>query len=512
MIKIWLPLILLSSEAFAGPPLSAIEWLQTTEPPIVANPVKPAHKIVDIDKPDQMVVQRPLISVSPLSRLSPEAVGLLPSYVTGFPGDLWVNSPPDLLARLIRNLEVGDNPAMQALLLTLLLAETDPPKHVEPGISILLARVDKLIEIGAIEPALALVERAGSQDPALFSRAFDLALLADKTDPACRDVLTKPTLEPDYTIRIFCHVRNGDWALASFMLENAIALGEIEPRTGLLLDLFLNPDLAESTLPPVPSIEPSPLEFRLFEAIGSPLQTASLPVSFAIADLSGNSGWKAQLEAAERLVKSGALSENQLLGIYTARLPAASGGVWDRVAGLQRFDQALIAGTPREVEAALAEIWPQMNRAGLAVGFARMFGRILMEQPSSQTTDRLRFDIQMLAPIYQTAAQFRPLRDDEDRFLTALAQGTLAQHRPFNDTSTAVLRGFTAQPIPSRLRTLLDQRRLGEVILRSIAAFSDGAAGDSQQLSESLATLQEVGLNTTAQSAALQLLILKRRQ
>ena len=153
-----------------------------------------------------------------------------------------------------------------------------------------------------------------------------------------------------------------------------------------------------------------------------------------------------------------------------------------------------------------------MTRAGLAVGFARMFGRILMEQPSSQTTDRLRFDIQMLAPIYQTAAQFRPLRDDEDRFLTALAQGTLTQHRPFNDTSTAVLRGFTAQPIPSRLRTLLDQRRLGEVILRSIAAFSDGAAGDSQQLSESLATLQEVGLNTTAQSAALQLLILKRRQ
>jgi hypothetical protein len=115
----------------------------------------------------------------------------------------------------------------------------------------------------------------------------------------------------------------------------------------------------------------------------------------------------------------------------------------------------------------------------------------------------------MLAPIYQTAAQFRPLRDDEDRFLTALAQGTLAQHRPFNDTSAAVLRGFTSQPIAARLRTLLDQRRLGEVILRCIAAFSYGAAGDSQQLSEALATLQEVGLNTTAQSAALQLLILK---
>ena len=186
MNRTWLLLIVLSSEAYAGPPLSAIEWLQTSEPPIVADPVKPASKIVDIARPYQTAEHRSMISVSPLSRLSPEAVGLLPSYVTGFPGDLWVNSPPELLARLIRNLEVGDNPAMQALLLTLLLAETDPPKNVEPGISILLARVDKLIEIGAIEPALALVERAGSQDPALFVRTFDLALLADKTDPACR--------------------------------------------------------------------------------------------------------------------------------------------------------------------------------------------------------------------------------------------------------------------------------------------------------------------------------------
>ena len=196
MIRIWLLLFLLSTKVFAGPPLSAIEWLQNTEPRIVADPVRPANKIVDIEKATQTALSRPTISVSPLSRLSPEAVGLLPSYITGFPGDLWINSPPELLASLIRDVQAGNHPAMQALLLTLLLAETDPPKSVEPGISILLARLDKLIEIGAIEPALALVERAGTQDPALFVRAFDLALLADKTDPACRDVLTKPNLKP----------------------------------------------------------------------------------------------------------------------------------------------------------------------------------------------------------------------------------------------------------------------------------------------------------------------------
>ncbi|MDG2404036.1 MAG: hypothetical protein P8M25_03500, partial [Paracoccaceae bacterium] len=229
----------------------------------------------------------------------------------------------------------------------------------------------------------------------------------------------------------------------------------------------------------------------------------------AVADLSGNSGWKAQIEAAERLVKSGALSENQLLGIYTARLPAASGGVWDRVAGLQRFDQALTGGSPNAINAALSDIWPQMQGVGLAVGFARMFGRALIAQPFSQTTDRLSFDVPMLGQTYHAAAQARPLRNREDRFLAALARGQLGNETAFNPESEAILRGFESATVPPALQTLLDQDRLGEVILRAIESYTTGAEGDLQQLSAALATFQAVKLHSTARSASLQLLLLR---
>ena len=86
MNKIWLLLIVLSSEAFAGPPLSAIEWLQTSEPPIVADPVKPASKIVDIARPYQTAEHRSMISVSPLSRLSlPKRSAYFPAMLPAFP-------------------------------------------------------------------------------------------------------------------------------------------------------------------------------------------------------------------------------------------------------------------------------------------------------------------------------------------------------------------------------------------------------------------------------------------
>ena len=90
----------------------------------------------------------------------------------------------------------------------------------------------------------------------------------------------------------------------------------------------------------------TPLIFRMREAIGEPLPTPPLPRAFANADLRPITGWKPQIEAAERLAVSGAIDENRLLGLYTERLPAASGGVWERVDAMQEFDAAYRADDP----------------------------------------------------------------------------------------------------------------------------------------------------------------------
>ena len=62
----------------------------------------------------------------------------------------------------------------------------------------------------------------------------------------------------------------------------------------------------------------------MFEAIGQAIPTTSLAVAFAQADLRANIGWKARIEAGERLARTGAVSDNQLVGLYTERRAAAS--------------------------------------------------------------------------------------------------------------------------------------------------------------------------------------------
>src|SRR5690606_27127264 len=147
----------------------------------------------------------------------------------------------------------------------------------------------------------------------------------------------------------------------------------IEETQSALLELFLDPELAESAPVPPPSAAPSPLEFRLFEAIGAPLSTRGLPLAYAMADLRGTVGWKAEIEAAERLTSAGALAPQRLMGLYTRQSPAASGGVWDRAKAIQTLDSALAAGDGAGSAAALQEAWSQMRSAGLEVPFAHLF-------------------------------------------------------------------------------------------------------------------------------------------
>jgi hypothetical protein len=480
----------------------------------------------------------PQITVTPLQALLPP-IGLVAPSVTGLPVDLWRGSEPAEIADLIRNVSVQGSPAMQSLLFTLLLSESRPLKA--EGDVILLARLDRLITLGASDPAQALIEQAGpAETPARYSRWFYTTLLSGDEDRACSALIAAPYLAPDYRARIFCAARRGDWPTAALMLESAHAL-ELLPKPQLdLLDRFLNPDIFELA-PPLPlPVKPDALTFRLYEAIGERLPTAPLPRAFAAADLRDVAGWKAQLEAAERLTRAGALNPNQLLGLYTDRSPAASGGIWDRVAALQRFEAALKSANSAEVSNALPAVWQAMQQAGLEIGFSDLFSTQLARFQLTGAAAELSWRIRLLAPTYEVASHSPPSDTQENRFLAALAQGTTGEpgqagqaerlstggealtEAAADTTAVALRHGYTplmqsisrgfddAAMVPEKIRRLLDNGQLGEAILRTMELFDRGAQGNLGDLSKSLAALRAVGLEDTARRASLQLMLLER--
>ncbi len=504
-VFLWLAWAVFSAPALAQAPLSAIDWLSDSVDAQELSTPEPSEAVTGNG------VGIETITVTSLDAVSADAVGLLPVSVTGLPKDLWGGTSSADLARSFASLNGDMLPALQELLFTLLLAELDPPSDSDPSGVLFLERVDALLNLGAVDQAQALLERAGPDTAPLFRRWFDASLLTGTEDTACARLASSPDLAPTLPVRIFCLARSGDWNAAAVTLETGRALDQMSGAEETLLTRFLDADTFDGAPPlPVPS-RPSPLVFRLYEAIGEPLPTTNLPLAFANADLNENAGWKAQLEAAERLARSGAIDENQWLGLYTERQPAASGGVWDRVAALQRFDAALTARDPAAVAASLPDAWRAMRSVGLEVVFARLYGRPLAAIPLAGDTARLAFSVVLLAPNYEAAAQAYAPTDARERFLKALARGDLAGVPAPDQTATAVIDGFRSGLPAGPLGALMRQGDIGAAILTAMAKADAGARGNLDHLAEALALFRYVGLEDAARRLALQVMVLDPR-
>lgn len=492
----------------AQEPLSAIDWLNSPAPITVAQPLLQPLGDVAVTGPEVESVTTPDVTVMPLDEVRADAVGLLPASTTGLPGSLWAASSTRDLAEAMEQLSGTPLPAVQALYYTLLLAEAEPPGDAASNARFLRARIDALRAFGAVEPALALVKRAGPRRAGLFDEWMALALLAGEEHEPCAALAEEPDLTTEYATRIFCLARSGDWNTAALTLETAAATGALDPVEDQLLARFLEPELAETMadLPPPRSM--TPLVFRLYEAIGTPLPTRTLPREYAVADLRGTMGWRAEIEAAERLAQTGAMPANRLLGLYTDQRPAASGGVWERVRAVQEFDNAMQREDAGAVARALPRAWIAMKAQGLGIVFATLYGERLaaMQLPTQMDVAH---EVALLSPVYESAAGRLGVQTRRLRFLEGLARGAPDAALAGTQGERAVAAGFAAPAMPRGVTGMLAEGRLGEAILTAAATLDGQSATPSRAVSEALATLRHVGLEDVARRTSLQMLLLQ---
>jgi hypothetical protein len=503
-------LLLTAAPAVAEAPLSAIDWLsQSVSAPVVA-PAAPEPPVATDG------VLAPDVAVSVIGGATPDAAGVLPPAVTGLPPDLWgLGLTADVVAAL--SVDRSDVlPALQGLLLTILLAEAQPPADTRPGGALILARVDRLLAMGALDQAQALIAAAGDGLEGdgrveLFRRNFDVAMLTGTEDRACKTLRLAPDLAPTFPARIFCLARAGDWNAAALSLRTGVALGHVGAGDEALLARFLDPELYEGDPPLDPPARVTPLTWRMLEAVGEPLPTANLPLAFSHADLRDNTGWKAQIEAAERLVRAGVVQPNLLLGLYTEREPAASGGVWDRVAAFQDFDSAMQARDALRAAATLPAAWNAAIAVEIEVAFAQMFGPALAEMPFPADAAPLAFRIALLSASYERAAALMPHAGAPDVFLGVLARGDAAAMDPPDSLARAIAPAWQAPDPGPELAALVGDDRLGEAILGAIDSIRTGLQGDNAGVTRGLSLLRQVGLEDVARRTALELMLLERR-
>jgi hypothetical protein len=493
-----------------GGPLSAIDWLSQS----VATPAVVGALSGPVDEPPVAETGGALpatVTTSALDGPTPDGVGLIRPAVSGLPVGLWgAGLTREIAERLVTHAD-DELPALRQLFLTILLAEVAAPVDAGGRGELLQVRIDKLLALGALEQAAALIDAAGATTPELFRRTFDVALLTGAEDRACAFMASEPHLAPTVPARIFCLARSGDWDTAALTIRTSTALGQMTENQEALLSRFLDPDLFEGEpVPPAPD-PVTPLDWMIYAAIGEPLPTEGLPIAFSYAELSPRSGWKARIEAAERLTRAGTIPPNVILGLYTEHDPAASGGVWDRVAAFQAFDAAVTARDAARVERTLPAVWARMQEVELEVPFATLFGKALTELSLTGEAAGIAFRVGLLSPQAEQAAKRYAPGSAEDAFLAAIALGTASSALPPDSLARAISAAFR-EPVPSsEAQALLDGNRTGEAIITAIDNIGRGVQGDLRGVTEGLSLLRMVGLENVARRTALELMILERR-
>ncbi|MCY4333801.1 MAG: hypothetical protein OXC60_03910 [Litoreibacter sp.] len=484
-------------------PLSAIGWLSD----VVAEPdLETSDTSNDVAR---SVTVAP-VTTTPLGQTRLDAVGILPRSVTGLPADFWSRSSAQDLVAELRNLRTDLPPPLAQLLTRLLLAELPAPADSTEGAELFLARVDKFLELGALDQAEALLSRAGPSQPSVFGRWFDVSLLTGQEERACDALRQSPEVAPTYAANVFCLARAGDWQGAGKAFEQGRSAGAISEKEGRLLERFLDPELFEGEpLLPIPD-RVTPLNFRMHEAIGEALSPAGLPNAFSYAELSERTGWKARIAAAERLARANAIPHQQLFALYNERKPAASGGVWDRVSAIQAFEAALSTSDTKALSFQLPIAMRAMRSAGLEFAFAQSYGTRVASLPLTGDAKQAAFRAGLMSKDYENVAMTS--KDAGPRIWTAVAKGLASEAESDDALEAAIASGFKATAPPAQFEPLLEGRRLGEAALKAIGIMADGARTDPGDVERGISVLVQLGLEDLARQTALYMLLTRPRE
>ncbi|MCP5074022.1 MAG: hypothetical protein GY947_12120 [Rhodobacteraceae bacterium] len=452
-----------------------------------------------------------VISVTSLDHVKLDAVGVLPAVVAGLPAQFWGDSSSETLSRLLRDHNDRTLPEIVNLTHRILLAELDVPiGHSQDG-EMLLARLDHFLAAGALDQAEALLERSGTPNAELFRRWFDVGLLTGRAQEACATMLGDPGLAPALQARVFCLARAGDWAAAALTLTTATALKQISLEDNALLSRFLDPELfdGEPDLPQPTRL--TPLNFTMREALAMPRSGKSLPLAFLHSDLQGFTSWRDRISAAERLVRSQSVSAGVLLDIYTEARPSASGGIWDRVASVQKLVTALEAGNNDVISDALITSYEQMTQVHLEFALAELLLPQIGVVPLSDEADNVRFHLSLL---HKNSAELAPRfasETQQDSFLVAVIRGDLTGIAPANDLQSSIRDAFLGTPVDTQLLRDAKLGRSGEAILKSFTQLFQSGSADPVAVETVLSVLLQAGLATEARRIAVELVILDRQ-
>ena len=370
-LKVLILLLLITSllPVFGSEPNNAIGWLEVDE--------KNEDRSSDITKDRKKAILR-TIEKSNLKPNELNSVGIISTRITGIDPKIWNGLDEQTLSAKLKLLPNLNFHSAQRFLKRILISETQPPtsssKSSMSGKLYFLAKIDKLIEFGALDEAETIILQAPKMNRELFIRWQKISFVTGRLTRLCEALKSNFDLTHDLSIRIICLKYLKDWQAAALTLSTASSLNLLDKSRENLLIYYLDQNLMPFEQLTLNFSQFDEIDYFILKSTYQILDLISEDAKYLYMKVKDSSNVARKVQAIEKLAMKKSISVSSLFDSYRNSDINGSIGIWQRIISIRNLDMTLKRNNEKAMLIALDRAINHMSRGDLLLLFATEYG------------------------------------------------------------------------------------------------------------------------------------------
>lgn len=474
-----------------GLPLSA----EDTEPSWLNKKILKLENSTDIETPTSNLITNSSVSTINLSDLVEENL-TLPYYY-------WSWSKIEDLTSKIDSIYFEPKAQLRELIVSVLTSEMPANIEIPKEANLYIARLNKLIELGQYKEAQIFIN---NNDPNLtlsYQQQFELNLLKGNDTLACSQFKIEGTNNNTLKQKVYCLNHEGKQSEAKIVFETAKILNKIEEYDAFIIELLLNSKKFAQSYKIDNKNNLSILDYIILQKSDVKIEGRSIPTSFFFYNFSETYNIEEKLIISERLAKFGIISNLQLFRIYKESDTINDTALIKRKKCINELELAISEQSSDDIRQNLAKCLTLFQKIGLSSNFSKYYRTIVLAEVNTGWESPTSVKMRLLAKDY-SSLKIALTENSNFNSAQSIARNNFTKLNSLTEFEKSIIEAFEESKYKAQNASLIDQGKIGEVILSSIILLE---SEDLKEIQNGLIGLIQAGLTDIAKDIAIRLLI-----
>ncbi len=469
-----------------------------------------------ISKYSNSILDKKNIEEKFLGAINVNGIGLISIERTKLPSDLWSNSSEKVLSEKLNSMPNLSLTTTNKILKRLLLVDAKPPLNSigvkNMGYLFLLARIDQLINLGAIDEVEEILNYIKEPSVELMKRKIQVAYLNGRLSKTCDLANNYPNFEGMLQFKIICLVRKNDWQAAALAFTVGSSLNKFDEKEKQLLLNYLDPDIETNSHYNIEINDLSPTHFYLMHGKKELKPSDILPNKYAYAFSLFGMPPKLRIKYMEQLASNYVVNANTLFSLYRSSLNEDKENANDSIIIVMQLEQALKSDSEQRKLLALKQATRVFQKKKLLVHLSNEYSDELKNLYFSEDkrlndlviallslTDGMNDDLFMLES-----------SDPDINCLIDIKTNVFINYETDSDLCEFVkkLNGEIIKKSFPTNRNIDAQMEKGLILLESLNLLENGLSTEFEEVKLSLSMLTKIGLIDLVNEISVELIAL----